>query len=155
VNEGHVEDVIVTLTADIVAAHVSNNSVAIGDVGKLIASVHGALVGLGLPEEIEQPRVPAVSIRTSVKSNVIICLDCGARLKMLKRHLSTHHGLSIEEYKNRWELAADYPVVAPEYAEQRRVLAVKIGLGRGGRGGGKKRRRSFVSGNAGASPPTL
>jgi predicted transcriptional regulator len=59
---------------------------------------------------------------------------------MLKRHLSTHHGLSVEEYKNRWELAADYPVVAPEYAEQRRVLAVKIGLGRGGRGGGKKKK---------------
>ena len=106
----------------------------------MIGSVHDALSGLGRAPEVEKARTPFVSVRASVKPHVIICLDCGARLKMLKRHLSTHHGLSVEEYKNRWELAADYPVVAPEYAEQRRVLAVKIGLGRGGRGGGKKKK---------------
>jgi predicted transcriptional regulator len=121
----------ITLTADIVAAHVSNNSVAVSDLPVLIANVHGALVGLGGPAPVAQAKLePAVSIRASVKPDYIVCLDDGKKLKMLKRHLMTHYGITPDEYRAKWGLAADYPMVAPNYAEQRRNLAVKIGLGR-------------------------
>lgn len=126
-------EMLVTLTADIVAAHVSNssNSVAIADVPTLISNVHAALSSLGAPaapEPVKQD--PAVSIRSSVKPDHIVCLEDGVKLKMLKRHLMTHHGLTIPEYKAKWGLAADYPVTAPNYAAKRRDLAKKIGLGR-------------------------
>lgn len=118
-------------TADIVAAHVSNNSVAVGEVAGLIARVHAALAGLGQPApELEPELKPAVSIRSSVKPNHIVCLEDGMKLKLLKRHLMTHHQLTPDQYRARWRLPADYPVVAPDYAEERRSLAVKIGLGR-------------------------
>jgi predicted transcriptional regulator len=121
----------ITLTADIVAAHVSNNSVAVSDLPILIANVHGALVGLGGPAPVPQAKLePAVSIRASVKPDYIVCLDDGKKLKMLKRHLMTHYGITPDEYRAKWGLPADYPMVAPNYAEQRRNLAVKIGLGR-------------------------
>jgi predicted transcriptional regulator len=121
----------ITLTADIVAAHVSNNSVAVSDLPVLIANVHGALVGLGGPAPVAQAKLePAVSIRASVKPDYIVCLDDGKKLKMLKRHLMTHYGITPDEYRAKWGLPADYPMVAPNYAEQRRNLAVKIGLGR-------------------------
>ncbi|MGI9376021.1 MAG: MucR family transcriptional regulator [Tsuneonella suprasediminis] len=125
------EEMLVTLTADIVAAHVSNNSVAVGDLPVLIQNVHGALRGVqetDAPPEIEQK--PAVSIRASVKPDFIVCLEDGKKLKMLKRHLMTHYQMTPAEYRAKWNLPADYPMVAPNYAEQRRALAKKIGLGR-------------------------
>ncbi len=124
-------ETIITLTADIVAAHVSNNSVAVSDLPTLIANVHSALAGLGGGSPVPEVRAePAVSIRASVKPDYIVCLDDGKKLKMLKRHLMTHYGMTPDEYRAKWGLPADYPMVAPNYAEQRRKLAVKIGLGR-------------------------
>ena len=124
-------ETIITLTADIVAAHVSNNSVAVSDLPTLIANVHNALAGLGGSAPAPEVRAePAVSIRASVKPDYIVCLDDGKKLKMLKRHLMTHYGMTPDEYRAKWGLPADYPMVAPNYAEQRRSLAVKIGLGR-------------------------
>jgi predicted transcriptional regulator len=123
-------ETLITLTADIVSAHVSNNSVAVNDVPGLIQNVHGALSQLGttVPEpEVKQE--PAVSIRSSIKPDYIICLEDGKKLKMLKRHLMTHYNMTPEQYRAKWNLPADYPMVAPNYAEQRRSLAKKIGLG--------------------------
>lgn len=121
----------ITLTADIVAAHVSNNSVAVSDLPTLISNVHGALIGLGgQPAEAPVKLEPAVSVRASIKPDYIVCLDDGKKLKMLKRHLMTHYGITPDEYRAKWGLPADYPMVAPNYAEQRRTLAKKIGLGR-------------------------
>ena len=129
-NATDMQETLVTLTADIVAAHVSNNSVAVSDLPLLIQNVHGALAGLGTPtEEPAAPQEPAVSIRASIKPDYIVCLEDGKKLKMLKRHLMTHYQMTPEEYRNKWKLPADYPMVAPNYAEQRRSLAKKIGLG--------------------------
>lgn len=129
-NEQDMQETLVTLTADIVAAHVSNNSVAVSDLPLLIQNVHGALVGLGNSEpEPEVKQEPAVSIRSSVKPDYIVCLEDGKKLKMLKRHLMTHYQMTPEQYRAKWNLPADYPMVAPNYAEQRRTLAKKIGLG--------------------------
>lgn len=124
-------ETLITLTSDIVAAHVSNNSVAVDDVPSLITNVYGALSVLGQAEEKEEERPePAVSIRSSVKPDYIVCLEDGKKLKMLKRHLMTHYNMTPEQYRQRWNLPADYPMVAPNYAEKRRELAKKIGLGR-------------------------
>jgi len=125
-------EMLITLTSDIVAAHVSNNSVAVTDVPMLISNVYGALAGLGAPAAVEEatPPEPAVSIRASVKPDYIICLEDGKKLKMLKRHLMTHYNMTPEDYRKRWNLPADYPMVAPNYAEKRRELAKSIGLGR-------------------------
>lgn len=132
------DDTLITLTADIVAAHVSNNMVAVGDVPQLIENVHNALAKLhGTPVEEEKPE-PAVSVRSSIKPDYIICLEDGKKLKMLKRHLMTHYNLTPEEYRERWNLPADYPMVAPNYAEQRRQLAKKIGLGTKAKRGKRK-----------------
>ncbi|GAA4769457.1 MucR family transcriptional regulator [Stakelama sediminis] len=129
-NQSDMHETLVTLTADIVAAHVSNNSVAVSDLPLLIQNVHGALSGLnGEPEEPEVKQEPAVSIRASVKPDYIVCLEDGKKLKMLKRHLMTHYDMTPEEYRAKWNLSPDYPMVAPNYAEQRRNLAKKIGLG--------------------------
>ena len=121
---------LITLTSDIVAAHVSNNSVSVDEVPTLIQNIYGALAGLGTAPAPDVKLEPAVSIRSSVKSDHIVCLEDGKKMKMLKRHLMTDHGLTPAEYRTRWGLAADYPMVAPEYAEKRRVLAKEIGLGR-------------------------
>ena len=119
------------LTADIVAAHVSNNAVPAGSVGGLISAVHGALNQVGeSAAPVTEVLVPAVSVRSSVKRDGVICLDCGRKLKMLKRHLNVDHGLTPAAYRERWGLAGDYPIVAPDYAEKRAELAIKIGLGR-------------------------
>ncbi|MCA1662191.1 MAG: MucR family transcriptional regulator [Novosphingobium sp.] len=124
-------ETLITLTSDIVAAHVANNSVGVGEVPALITNVYTALAGLGAPAaEPEAPPNPAVPIRSSVKKDKIICLEDGMQLKMLKRHLMTHHGMTPSEYRQRWSLPADYPMVAPDYTETRRDLAKKIGLGR-------------------------
>ena len=124
------QETLITLTADIVAAHVSNNSVAVSDLPVLIAHVHGALSNLGGPAPIEVVKQePAVSVRSSIKPDFIVCLEDGKQLKMLKRHLMTHYQMTPEQYRTKWNLPADYPMVAPNYAEQRRTLAKKIGLG--------------------------
>ncbi len=133
------QEFLATLTADIVSAHVSNNSVSSAELPGLISSVYGSLAGLGgAPVVVEEKPVPAVSIRSSIKPDYIVCLEDGKRLKMLKRHLMTHYGMTPDDYRAKWGLAADYPMVAPNYAEQRRTLAKQIGLGTKGRGGGRK-----------------
>jgi predicted transcriptional regulator len=129
-NSADIQETLITLTADIVAAHVSNNSVAVSDLPVLIQNVHGALTGLGrVVAEPEVKQEPAVSIRSSVKPDFIVCLEDGKKLKMLKRHLMTHYQMTPEQYRAKWNLPADYPMVAPNYAEQRRTLAKSIGLG--------------------------
>lgn len=137
-------EMLITLTSDIVAAHVSNNSVSVDDVPVLIRNVFGALAGLGgEPAKEAVVLEPAVSVRNSVKRSHIVCLDCGKKMKMLKRHLMTEHGMTPDEYRARWSLGPDYPLVAPDYAETRRDLAKKIGLGRKPgqrRGGGRKKK---------------
>ena len=128
--ETDMSETLITLTSDIVAAHVSNNGVAVDELPLLIQNVYGALAGLGAAPQAEEKRDPAVSIRSSVKSDHIVCLEDGKKMKMLKRHLMTDHGLTPAEYRTRWGLPADYPMVAPDYAEKRRTLAKQIGLGR-------------------------
>ena len=124
-------ELLITLTADIVAAHVSNNSVSVGDVSNLIANVHGALAGLSVATEpTPEPLQPAVSIRSSVKPDYIVCLEDGKKLKMLKRHLMTHYQMTPDDYRAKWGLPADYPMTAPSYAAQRKELDHKLGLGR-------------------------
>ena len=132
------------MTCEIVAAHVSNNDVAVADVPTLIRSVHEALSGLGEPAQPEeQPPEPAVSIRNSVKPDYIVCLEDGKKLKMLKRYLNTKYDMTPEQYRERWNLPADYPMVAPNYAEKRRTLAKEIGLGRKpGQGRGRRKNGS-------------
>ena len=137
VNRRENDDQLRNLTADIVAAHVSNNSVAVNDLPLLIANVHGALVGLAAPTAPAKPE-PKVPIRSSVKPDYIVCLEDGKRLKMLKRHLSTHYQMTPDDYRRKWGLPADYPMVAPNYAEQRRTLAHSIGLGKKRRGSAPK-----------------
>ena len=138
-NQGN-DDTLITLTADIVAAHVSNNSVAVNDLPQLIQNVHGALSTLsGSGAAAEAKPEPKVPIRSSIKPDYIVCLEDGKKLKMLKRHLMTHYQMTPDQYRQKWGLNADYPMVAPNYAEQRRALAKSIGLGtkrrksRGGR----------------------
>ena len=129
--EVDMKETLITLTSDIVAAHVSNNDVNVDEVPNLITNVFSALSVLGDDTNQAQARPdPAVSIRASVKKDHIVCLDCGKKMKMLKRHLMTSYGMTPDDYRERWGLPADYPMVAPAYAEKRRELAKKIGLGR-------------------------
>jgi predicted transcriptional regulator len=124
------EDTLLTLTADIVAAHVSNNSVAVNDLPNLIQNVHSALSAIsGRGAAVEPKPEPKVSIRSSIKPDYIVCLEDGKKLKMLKRHLMTHYNMTPDQYRQKWGLSSDYPMVAPNYAEQRRTLAKSIGLG--------------------------
>ena len=129
-NEG-AEDTLLALTADIVAAHVSNNSVSVNDVPTLIQNVHATLSTISdnrsAPEAKPEPKVP---VRSSIKPDYIVCLEDGKRFKSLKRHLHSEHGLSPQEYREKWGLAKDYPMVAPAYAAKRSELAKTIGLGR-------------------------
>jgi predicted transcriptional regulator len=129
--ETDMKETLITLTSDIVAAHVSNNSVSVEEVPALIQNIYGALASLGTEggASAEAPE-PAVSVRSSVKRDHIVCLEDGKKMKMLKRHLMTDHGMTPAEYRARWSLPSDYPMVAPAYAEKRRDLAKKIGLGR-------------------------
>lgn len=119
------------LTSDIVSAHVSNNPVPLGELPGLIETVFGTLSGLTKPQE--EPKVelkPAVPIKKSITEDFIICLEDGKKLKMLKRHLKTAYDMTPEDYRAKWGLAHDYPMVAPSYAKKRQQLAKKIGLGR-------------------------
>jgi predicted transcriptional regulator len=121
---------LLALTTEIVAAHVSNNTVSVGDLPQLINQVYQSLANIGtapaLPSERPQP---AVSPKKSVQADYIICLEDGKKLKMLKRHLKTAYNMTPETYRERWGLPADYPMVAPNYARQRSRLAKEIGLG--------------------------
>jgi predicted transcriptional regulator len=129
---------LLSLSTNIVAAHVSNNSVAVSDLPQLIRDVYETLSAVqgGGEREAERP-TPAVSIKRSITPDHIVCLEDGKQLKMLKRHLKTAYNMTPEEYRERWGLASDYPMVAPNYAKQRSKLAKQIGLGTRGR-----RRRS-------------
>lgn len=122
----------ITLAVDIVSAFISNNSVPAGEVSALIGDVHAALIRLSKVAEaapvVEAPK-PAVSPRKSITDEYIICLEDGRRFKSLKRHLRTHFGLTPEQYREKWGLEPDYPMVAPAYAEARSSLAKKMGLG--------------------------
>jgi predicted transcriptional regulator len=138
-NQEETGEALVSLTADIVSAHVSNNSVAVSDLPTLIQNVHGALAALGkVQEEPPAKQDPAVSIRSSIKPDYVVCLEDGLKMKMLKRHLMTDHGMTPDQYRQKWGLGPDYPMVAPNYAEQRRTLAKKIGLGTKRRRGPRK-----------------
>lgn len=122
---------LISLTSDIVSAHVSNNNVATAELPALIKSVHDALAKTSAPAAIEpETLVPAVPIRSSIKHDYIVCLEDGKKLKMLKRYLRTNFAMTPEDYRAKWGLPRDYPMVAPAYAETRKELAVKIGLGR-------------------------
>ncbi len=123
---------LVELSADIVSAYVSHNAVSPSDLTKLIADVHGALRSLSsneVPAPVEDLK-PAVPVRKSVAADYIICLEDGKKFKSLKRHLRTHYNLSPEEYREKWGLPADYPMVAPNYSATRSKLAKDNGLGR-------------------------
>ncbi len=127
-----VHNELLALTADIVSSHFANNTVAPADVPGVIASVYSTLAKLGTPVEAPVTRQePAVSIRASVKPDYIICLEDGKKLKMLKRYLRSTYSMSPDEYRKRWGLPADYPMVAPAYAARRSEFAKKIGLGKG------------------------
>jgi predicted transcriptional regulator len=130
---------LLALTTEIVAAHVSNNTVAVSDLPQLINQVYQSLQNIGgaaAPGQPDRPQ-PAVNPKKSVTPDYIICLEDGKKLKMLKRHLKTAYNMSPEEYRERWSLPADYPMVAPNYAKQRSRLAKEIGLGTRARKGGE------------------
>lgn len=116
--------------ASIVAAHVSSNKVEMSEVGGLIEAVHKTLSGLGGPHVVPDRPNPAVPIRRSVEPDYLVCLEDGRKLKMLKRHLKSQYNMSPEQYRQKWGLPSDYPMVAPRYAEQRSALAKELGLGR-------------------------
>ena len=126
---------ILEMTADIVSAYVGNNSVSAQELPALINSVHGALTqaSTGGAEAQAEPQEPAVSIRKSITPDYLICLDDGRKFKSLKRHLRTKYDMSPDEYRAKWGLPKDYPMVAPNYAKARSDLAKQRGLGQGGR----------------------
>lgn len=130
---------LLALTADIVSSHVANNSVAVNDLPQLIQNVFATLSGLATPAALPEVKLePAVPVRQSVKPDYIVCLEDGKKLKMLKRHLMTAYGMTPDDYRQKWGLPADYPMVAPNYAESRRQLAKSIGLGTSRTKSGKK-----------------
>src|SRR5438874_12865557 len=121
---------LLALTTEIVAAHVSNNTVAVGDLPQLINQIYNSLANIGSAPTAPAARPqPAVSIKKSVQPDYIVCLEDGKTLKMLKRHLKTAYNMSPEAYRECWNLSPDYPMVAPNYAQQRSRLAKEIGLG--------------------------
>lgn len=132
---------ILRMTAQVVASYVGKNPVAADQLPELINSVHQSLKSINsdTPEVEEEPQKPAVSIRKSIQPDYLVCLEDGKKLKMLKRHLRTTYGMTPEEYRAKWGLPPDYPMVAPNYAAQRSEFAKKIGLGRSARGAGRKR----------------
>ena len=123
------------MTADIVSAFVGNNSVPASELPSLIHSVYQALNTISSGEEtkVEAPKEPAVSVKKSISADFIVCLEDGRKFKSLKRHLRTKYGMSPEEYRAKWNLPKDYPMVAPAYAKARSDLAKQMGLGQGGR----------------------
>ena len=132
------------LVAKIVSSYVSHHNLSPEQIPDLIISVHRTIAGLGQPIETQVAPIPAVPLRRSVQRDAVICLDCGWKGKMLRRHLTTRHGLSGDDYLKRWGLPGDHPLTAPNYSVQRSNLAKELGLGRGGRSatanGGRRRR---------------
>lgn len=121
----------IELTANIVSAYVSNNATSAAELPGLIAQVHSALqrVSTGTPEAAPEPTRPAVSVKKSMTPDYLVCLEDGKRFKSLKRHLRSQYNMSPEQYREKWNLPADYPMVAPNYAVARSQLAKKMGLG--------------------------
>jgi predicted transcriptional regulator len=132
VTEGNERQGLLNLTAEIVASFAGNNTVAIGDLPAVIATVFRTLrgVGQGEAEKPAEAPVPAVPVKKSIGTDYLVCLEDGRKVKMLKRYLATRHGLTPEEYRRRWGLPGDYPMVPPAYAAQRSAMAKRIGLGR-------------------------
>ena len=126
---------VIEMTADIVSAYVGNNSVAAADLPNLIQSVHRALAGISTGSDVQEvaPKEPAVPVRRSITPDHLVCLEDGRKFKSLKRHLRTKYNMSPEEYRAKWGLPKDYPMVAPNYAKARSDLAKQMGLGQGGR----------------------
>jgi predicted transcriptional regulator len=133
---------IIEMTADIVSAYVGNNSVSANDLPSLIQSVHRALSGVTNGVEVVEaaPKEPAVPVKRSITPDYLVCLEDGRKFKSLKRHLRTKYNLSPEDYRSKWGLAKDYPMVAPNYAKARSDLAKQMGLGQGGRQAARKGR---------------
>lgn len=126
------KELTVELTAEVVSAYVSKNVVPVGELSALIADVHEALSRIGFGDRevtIAERQKPAVPVKKSVQDDQITCLDCGLKFKSLKRHLATSHALSSDEYREKWDLPTDYPMVAPAYAKARSRLAKSMGLG--------------------------
>lgn len=145
------DDMLAALTAEVVAAHVGSNTVALDELPELIRTVYDALSGIGRAPEPELPSiVPSVSIRASVKPDHLVCLECGARQKTLKRHLAAAHGETPAEYREKFGLPVSYPMVAATYSETRKTLAKAIGLGRNMAGKGAAAEEAPVAEGAAA-----
>lgn len=138
---------LIILTADIVSAHVANNTVSVGDVANLVQQVHQALASLGAPEEAEeeQAKVAVVSVRASIKPDYLVCMECGKKQKTLRRHLQSAHGMTPEQYRKDYGLPSSYPMTSENYSKQRREMAHKIGLG-------QKRKASSADANREQTP---
>ncbi len=123
---------LVRLTSDVVSAYISNNAVPHSSLPSLISEIHASLSKLGsdAQEPVEEPKKPAVPVKKSVTDDYLVCLEDGKKFKSLKRHLSTHHGMTADAYRAKWGLPSDYPMVAPAYAATRSALAKSLGLGR-------------------------
>lgn len=141
-SNGLKSDDILKLATEIVAAYVSNNPIPVSEVPAMIKSVHSTLGGLGggFAGEIQLSQKPAIAVKRSVNPDFIVCLEDGKKLKMLKRYLRSNYGMTPEEYRSKWGLPADYPMVAPNYAAQRSEFAKKIGLGRTASSSGRRRK---------------
>ncbi len=141
---GTIDSDLIDLTADVVAAYVSNNAVAGSDLPAIIRNVHEAFTNISESnnEPEPEPLTPAVSPRRSITPDFLICLEDGKKFKSLKRHLRTHYDLSPEEYREKWGLAPDYPMVAPNYARARSELAKQMGLGRGTQKRGRRPKKA-------------
>ncbi len=130
-NDTDMQETLVTLTADIAAEYLGNNNVAVSDIELVIQSIYRGLSKLNPATPAPEPKQePAVSIRASIKPDYVVCLEDGKTLKMLKRHLMTHYQMTPDQYRAKWNLPADYPMVAPNYSTRRSDFAKKIGLGR-------------------------
>jgi predicted transcriptional regulator len=134
---------IIEMTAEIVAAYVENNTISTSDLPALIQSVHRALTSVAAGAEAVEPapKEPAVPVRRSITADFLVCLEDGRKFKSLKRHLRTKYNMSPEDYRAKWGLAKDYPMVAPNYAKARSDLAKQMGLGQGGRQAAKGAKR--------------
>ena len=129
----------VELTANIVSAYVGNHSVPVGEIPALISQVHAALARVSSGADLAaEPLKPAIPVKKSITPEYLVCLEDGKKLTMMRRYLMTNFGMTPDEYRAKWNLPKDYPMVAPNYAEKRRELAKQIGLGTKGRGGGRK-----------------
>jgi len=122
-------EALIHLTAEIASAYVASNRLEIDEVGRLVSDVHGALANLGQSAPVDLPE-PIVSVRSSIKKDHLVCLVCGEKMKMLKRHLRVQHDMEPDEYRVAYNLSEDYPMIAREYADQRREVALSIGLGK-------------------------